>query len=255
MFPLRHPLIEALNRRRRRTSTNLSFESEEEEKTTLIAILINKTPKMSTRSGPPKHLNKYAWKPAAGCKKNETEPGGKFRPLAEVSGVCGRCKDQIEWKRKYGKYKLLKEPTKCNHCGKRAVRQAYHNLCSACAKQRGVCAKCCQVVNNIVGRDVEEVEAERKQLEEAIKNSRERDRRALLRAMNTNKPERMCKILKNEKKVEDNDNSDQSDSSDSDKETDYGDDDHKSESSEDIGESDGNSHSEGLKQMKNLGVS
>jgi uncharacterized membrane protein YukC len=110
-------------------------------------------------------------------------------------------------------------------------------------------------VNNIVGRDVEEVEAERKQLEEAIKNSRERDRRALLRAMNTNKPERMCKILKNEKKVQDNDNSDQSDCSDSDKETEYGDQDGKSESSEDIGESEGKSHGEGLKQMKNLGVS
>ncbi|GLJ49342.1 hypothetical protein SUGI_1043370 [Cryptomeria japonica] len=137
---------------------------------------------MSTRKGPPKHQNKFAWKWDAGCKKNETELGGKFRPFSDVTGVCGRCKDQIEWKRKYGKYKPLTEPAKCAHCGKRAVRQAYHMLCSACAKERGVCAKCSHVVDAIIGRDAEEVEVERKQLEEAIKNSRERDRRTLLRA-------------------------------------------------------------------------
>eukprot|EP00252_Welwitschia_mirabilis_P007645 TRINITY_DN19243_c0_g1_i1.p1 TRINITY_DN19243_c0_g1~~TRINITY_DN19243_c0_g1_i1.p1 ORF type:complete len:213 (-),score=46.76 TRINITY_DN19243_c0_g1_i1:591-1229(-) len=142
---------------------------------------------MSGRRGPPKHQNKYAWKADAGRKKNETEPGGKLRPLAEISGVCSRCKDQIEWKRKYGKYKLLKEPAKCNQCGKRAVRQAYHRLCSACAKERGVCAKCAHVVDNIVGRDADKVEAERKELEEAIRHARERDRRTLLRAMNSKK--------------------------------------------------------------------
>ncbi|XP_057821458.2 uncharacterized protein LOC131034101 [Cryptomeria japonica] len=166
---------------------------------------------MSTRKGPPKHQNKFAWKWDAGCKKNETELGGKFRPFSDVTGVCGRCKDQIEWKRKYGKYKPLTEPAKCAHCGKRAVRQAYHMLCSACAKERGVCAKCSHVVDAIIGRDAEEVEVERKQLEEAIKNSRERDRRTLLRAMNKNQQEGMHKTLKSLKnKAESELESDQS---------------------------------------------
>lgn len=40
------------------------------------------------------------------------EPGGRFRPLPEINGVCPRCRDQIEWKRKYGKYKPLVEPAK-----------------------------------------------------------------------------------------------------------------------------------------------
>ncbi|KAH9318346.1 hypothetical protein KI387_020115, partial [Taxus chinensis] len=124
----------------------------------------------------------FAWKPDAGVKINETELGGRFRPYSEISGVCWRCKNQIEWKRKYGKYKPLTEPAKCTQCGKRAVRQAYHMLCSACAKEGGVCAKCSHAVDGIVGRDIEEVEAERKRLEEAIKNARERDRRTLLRA-------------------------------------------------------------------------
>lgn len=141
-----------------------------------------------SKQGPPKHQNKFAWKPNAGRKINETEPGGRFRPFPEVTGVCPRCKEQIEWKRKYGKYKPLTEPAKCQKCSKRAVRQAYLNLCPGCAKDQGVCAKCCCRVNQIVGRDAAEVEGEQKMLEEAIKNARERDRRTLLRAMNKDKP-------------------------------------------------------------------
>ncbi|KAK8953749.1 hypothetical protein KSP40_PGU010677 [Platanthera guangdongensis] len=150
---------------------------------------------MSARSGPPKHQNQYAWKPSSGNKKNDNELGGKSRPYSEVTGVCPRCKEQIEWKRRcykeifniaapfwlrrYGKYKALVEPTKCQKCTKRAVRQAYHR----CAKDLNVCAKCCCSKSQIVGRDLAEVEAEQKALEEAIKNARERDRRTLLRAV------------------------------------------------------------------------
>ncbi|KAK7271842.1 hypothetical protein RJT34_28072 [Clitoria ternatea] len=139
------------------------------------------------RNGPPKHQNKYAWKPNAGRKINETEVGGRFRPLSEITGVCHRCKEQIEWKRRYGKYKPLLQPAKCQRCSKRAVRQAYHNLCSGCAKEHGLCAKCCCSVDQIVGRDSSEVDAEQKMLEEAIRNARERERRTLLRAMDKGK--------------------------------------------------------------------
>ncbi|KAL8251189.1 hypothetical protein R6Q59_034882 [Mikania micrantha] len=141
------------------------------------------------RSGPPKHANKFAWKPKAGVKINETEVGGKFRPLSDITGVCPKCKDQIEWKRKYGKYKPLTEPAKCQKCTKRAVRQAYHNLCTACAREHNVCAKCSCHVDRIVGRDITEVEAEQKMLQAAISNARERDKRSLLRAMNKGKPQ------------------------------------------------------------------
>ncbi|XP_004304215.1 PREDICTED: uncharacterized protein C9orf85 homolog [Fragaria vesca subsp. vesca] len=134
-----------------------------------------------------RHRNKYAWKPNAGVKVNETEVGGRFRPLSEITGVCQRCKEQIEWKRKYGKYKTLTEPTKCQRCTKRNVRQSHHKLCQPCAKEHGVCAKCCSRNERIVGKDPAEVEAEQKELQEAIKNARERDRRTLLRAMNAGK--------------------------------------------------------------------
>ena len=42
-------------------------------------------------------------------------------------------------------------------------------------------------MDQIVGRNPAEVEAEQKMLEEAIKNARERERRTLLRAMNKDK--------------------------------------------------------------------
>ncbi|GAB2300092.1 hypothetical protein Dimus_034132 [Dionaea muscipula] len=148
---------------------------------------------MSSRQGPPKHQNTYAWKPNAGRKINEIEPGGRYRPLSDITGVCPRCKEQIEWKRKYGKYKPLTEPAKCQRCSKRAVRQAYHNLCTGCAKDHKLCAKCCCRVDQIIGRDLSEVEAEQKMLDEAIKNARERDRRSLLRAMNKGKPKEAAK--------------------------------------------------------------
>ncbi|KAF6140099.1 hypothetical protein GIB67_001840, partial [Kingdonia uniflora] len=135
-----------------------------------------------SKQGPPKHQNKFAWNPNADHKKNETEVGGKLRPYSEITGVCIRCKNQIDWKRKYGKYKALSEPAKCQRCTKRNVRQAYHSLCSGCAKEAGVCAKCSCRVDRIVGRDLSEVEAEKKELDDAIKNARERDRRSLLRA-------------------------------------------------------------------------
>ncbi|KAK0584200.1 hypothetical protein LWI29_010926 [Acer saccharum] len=139
---------------------------------------------MSSNKRGPVHKNRYAWKPNAGVKINETEVGGKLRPLSEITGVCPRCRDQIDWKRRYGKYKQLTEPSKCQRCSKRAVRQAYHSLCAGCAKEHNVCAKCCCRVDRLVGRDLAEVEAEQKMLEEAIKNARERDKRTLLRAMN-----------------------------------------------------------------------
>ncbi|VAH80016.1 unnamed protein product [Triticum turgidum subsp. durum] len=140
---------------------------------------------MSKRQGPPKHQNAYAWKPNLGRKINETEPGGRFRPLSEITGVCQRCRDQIDWKRKYGKYKPIVEPAKCQKCSKRNVRQAYHNVCTGefrllgdvsrhgCSKELGICAKCCTSVKQLVGRDAEEANSERKELEEMNKNKDE----------------------------------------------------------------------------------
>lgn len=59
-----------------------------------------------------------------------------------VAGVCARCKDKIEWKKKYDKYKPLTVPRKCVVCQQKKVKQAYYRLCQDCAQSREVCAKC-----------------------------------------------------------------------------------------------------------------
>ncbi|KAL6587571.1 hypothetical protein OROMI_000549 [Orobanche minor] len=166
---------------------------------------------MSSRKGPPKHQNKFAWKPHGGQTINPTELGGTLRPYSEVTGVCPRCKDQIDWKRKYGKYKPLTEPAKCG-----VLRGMFDKLITisamvtlgffflyslsvlGCAKEHNVCAKCSCRVDHIVGRDLSEVEAEQRTLEEAIKNVRERERRSLLRAMNKAKPQPLATTPKND---------------------------------------------------------
>lgn len=65
---------------------------------------------MSDWRGLPKHQNCYAWNHNPGVKINET--GGKFRPYSEMTGACTRCEEQIEWKRRYRKYKSLTVPAK-----------------------------------------------------------------------------------------------------------------------------------------------
>lgn len=48
--------------------------------------------------------------------------------------VCQRCREKIEWKKKYRKYKPLTVPAKCVKCGNRTVKAAYHQLCDDCAR-------------------------------------------------------------------------------------------------------------------------
>ncbi|CAI5495179.1 unnamed protein product [Closterium sp. Naga37s-1] len=124
-----------------------------------------------------------AWVPERNVQKKETELGTKSRPFANISGVCRRCSEQIAWRRKYGKYKPLTEPAKCQACGKRNVKDAYHAICRACAQEKGLCPKCRQPTKEIVQDGAAVRENEMKQLEEALGRLRERERRSLLRAM------------------------------------------------------------------------
>ncbi|GFP96058.1 hypothetical protein PHJA_001749900 [Phtheirospermum japonicum] len=86
---------------------------------------------ISHRQGLSKHQNKFAWKPHGGQKINPT----------------------IDWKQKYGNI------------------SPFWNLPNGCAKDNNVCAKCSCQVNHIIGRDLSEVEAEQKTLEEMIMES------------------------------------------------------------------------------------
>ena len=59
-----------------------------------------------------------------------------------LGGICARCKEKIEWKMKYDKYKPLTTPKICVACGEKKIKQAYYRLCQVCAETREVCAKC-----------------------------------------------------------------------------------------------------------------
>ncbi|XP_036383402.1 uncharacterized protein C9orf85 homolog [Megalops cyprinoides] len=57
-------------------------------------------------------------------------------------GVCKHCKDVLEWKVKYNKYKSLTQPRKCVKCLQKSVKDAYHIMCKPCALRLELCAKC-----------------------------------------------------------------------------------------------------------------
>lgn len=80
-------------------------------------------------------------------------------------GLCARCHDIIEWKKKYRKYKpltthkrwyvslcvlcflwqqfvCLTSDHRSTMCQQKAVKRAYHTVCDACARKAKVCAKC-----------------------------------------------------------------------------------------------------------------
>ncbi|XP_076855151.1 uncharacterized protein C9orf85 homolog [Brachyhypopomus gauderio] len=57
-------------------------------------------------------------------------------------GLCQRCKEILEWKVKYNKYKLLTQPRKCVKCLQKSVKDAYYIMCKPCALKLELCAKC-----------------------------------------------------------------------------------------------------------------
>lgn len=87
-----------------------------------------------------KHNNQKAFKNDLHDTSNRT----KLINSIQVSDVCGKCKEVIEWKIKYKKYKPLTQPKTCVKCSQKAVKQAYHVMCKECGVKLGLCTKCCQ---------------------------------------------------------------------------------------------------------------
>lgn len=56
--------------------------------------------------------------------------------------MCQRCKEVLEWRVKYSKYKPLSKPKKCVKCLQKTVKDSYHIMCRPCACELEVCAKC-----------------------------------------------------------------------------------------------------------------
>lgn len=102
---------------------------------------------MSAHSRAPAYQNAFAFKHNPNSRKT--------RSILAIpnTGLCGRCHDIVEWKKKYRKYKPLDRPRKCSACAQPAVRSAYHVICGPCSSSRGVCAKCLQARDLFVPED------------------------------------------------------------------------------------------------------
>ncbi|XP_043095127.1 uncharacterized protein C9orf85 homolog [Puntigrus tetrazona] len=72
--------------------------------------------------------------------------------------LCQRCKDVLEWKVKYNKYKTLTQPRKCVKCLQKTVRDAYHIICKPCALKLELCAKCGNKEEIVIPLDKKEEE-------------------------------------------------------------------------------------------------
>lgn len=75
----------------------------------------------------PAHQNRYAFRHNPKSKKTD-----KILSSPNV-GVCKRCHEKIEWRKKYRKYKPRTQLGKCNMCQKRNIKAAYHTICGDCS--------------------------------------------------------------------------------------------------------------------------
>eukprot|EP00984_Skeletonema_dohrnii_P020896 scaffold10294_cov102-Skeletonema_dohrnii-CCMP3373.AAC.6 len=75
----------------------------------------------------PKHQNSFAFRHNPKSKKTD-----KILNSPNV-GVCRRCHDKIEWRKKYRKYKPRTQLGKCNLCCGKNIKAAYHTICTECA--------------------------------------------------------------------------------------------------------------------------
>jgi hypothetical protein len=97
-------------------------------------------------------------------------------------GLCKRCTLQIEWKKKYRKYKPLTQAGKCLSCHQKTVTRAYHKYCEKCALTKKVCAKCIEPKDIV--RTFNEKELARKEeeeLEKMVNSMTERQRKTFFR--------------------------------------------------------------------------
>ena len=57
-------------------------------------------------------------------------------------GICDRCREKLQWRFKYDKYKPLTKPGNCQKCRNKTVTKAYRIYCDNCASADGICASC-----------------------------------------------------------------------------------------------------------------
>lgn len=135
----------------------------------------------ASRSRPQKYQNRHVFK----NNLHDTSHKTKFINNINVANVCERCKQIIEWKIKYKKYKPLKAPAKCIKCEQKTIKYAYHTMCGPCAKEKQVCPKCGTKAELIPAKPTTEEQIKLDtELQAMLKALPERKRRTFIRYMN-----------------------------------------------------------------------
>lgn len=94
--------------------------------------------KGAASKGAQRHQNATAYRASRYGETRQT----KLAASVPLAGICSRCKEKLEWKKNYGKYKPLTAPKTCIVCQEKKVKQAYYRYCRDCAESSNVCAKC-----------------------------------------------------------------------------------------------------------------
>ncbi|XP_037724818.1 uncharacterized protein C9orf85 homolog [Drosophila subpulchrella] len=140
-----------------------------------------------SRTRAQKHTNRHVFKNDL----HDKTPQQLRLNAMHVSTVCQRCKEQIEWKIKYKKYKPLSQAKTCTHCKERTVKKAYHVVCRDCAIKANACAKCLKSATEVAIEEPQPTPREEQQLQSEmdrlVKSFSERKRRAFLRYMKKGK--------------------------------------------------------------------
>ncbi|CAG9771995.1 unnamed protein product [Ceutorhynchus assimilis] len=140
----------------------------------------------TVRTRPQKYKNRSVFKNSL----HDTSQKTKSINSTHISHVCQRCKEIIEWKIRYKKYKPLTQPKKCVKCEQKTVKRAYHIMCDPCGQKLGVCSKCDKSKEVIEAPPSEKEQFQLdEEMKEMLKSLPERKRRTFLRYMNKSKEE------------------------------------------------------------------
>jgi transcriptional regulator of met regulon len=107
-----------------------------------------------------KYKNTYAFHHNKSSKKT------KLILSFPINGLCIKCTQLIEWRKRYRKYKPLTVPRRCVKCLEKQVKEAYHECCHSCASSLQICAKCLQAWK----AEEQETKEDRQEMEDFCRN-------------------------------------------------------------------------------------
>jgi hypothetical protein len=137
---------------------------------------------MSSERGNVKRTRPQKYKNTTAFKNDLHDTSSKIKKMndIEIMNVCAKCKNILEWKIKFKKYKFVKAPKKCTKCEQKSVKYAYHIMCGPCAERLKVCPKCGKL-EEIVRKTVPDQQKLDGELQNFVRDLSERKRRTFLR--------------------------------------------------------------------------